>query len=152
MHKTEVKEVNIESPIKAVGKVFTGDYAKSPQFVMELQTLFKEQQIPFFENKVLGVYYDDPSKKMPEELKSFQGLFPSPEYTAQDTALEEISIEGKYICAKVSGNPPKSIYEGYDALFKFIEKNGVRLESTISYQVSSFENGIITTEIYLKII
>jgi len=152
MQKPEVREINIQSPIKAVGKIFTGDYAKSPEHIMELQAFFKETGIQFIENKVMGVYYDDPSRTNLRELTSFQGVFLTEKEIVRDVSVMEISLSGKYICTKVSGDPAKSIYEGYGAIFNYIEKNQVTLESTAGYQVATFENGTVTTEIYMKIV
>jgi hypothetical protein len=45
MEKSTVKTINISSDITVVGKTFMGDYAKSPQFVTEVQASTNNQQI-----------------------------------------------------------------------------------------------------------
>jgi hypothetical protein len=67
-----------------------------------------------------------------------------------DDPLIEMSISGSCLYIKVSGDPVKSIYEGYSAIFNYIRENNIVLKSTAGYQVSTFENGIITTEIYMQ--
>jgi hypothetical protein len=44
----------------------------------------------------------------------------------------------------------KSIYDGYGALFTHIQQNNIKLESPTGYQISTFENGTVITEIYMK--
>lgn len=150
MQKPEVTEINIQSPIRAFGKTFTGDYAQAPVWISELQSKLKEKNIPFLENRVMGIYFDNPMEKKPEELKSFHGIFLKTNDEVPENFLSEMTLSGRYLCTTVSGDPVKSIYEGYGALFNYIEKNGIVLESNTGYQVSSFENGLITTEIYMK--
>lgn len=152
MQDPEVKEISISTPIEAIGKIFTGDYAKSPQYITEVYDLLNQKGIPFIPNKIMGVYYDNPTERKPEDLKSFQGVFPIHENENHDDSFTKLSLKGKYLYIKVSGDPIKSIYAGYDALFNHIQHHHVNLESNTGYQVSTFENGIITTEIYLKII
>ena len=150
MQHPEVNEITVSVPIKSIGKVFTGDYAHSPKYITELETQFTGRSIPFIPNKVMGIYYDNPMEKKPEELKSFQGLFPLNESVPADETLTEMALSGTYLLTRVSGDPIKSIHEGYAALFDYIRKNNIVLDSNTGYQVSSFENGVITTEIYMK--
>jgi DNA gyrase inhibitor GyrI len=142
----------LSTPITAVGKVFIGDYAKSQQYVMELHDLLNQKSIPFITNKVMGVYYDNPQEKKPEDLKSFQGVFLNNPTQEVEPSLSKLSLKGNYLYTKVSGDPIKSIFDGYGALFKHIQENKVSLKSSTGYQVSTFENGAISTEIYMEII
>ena len=151
MQIPEVKVIDLETPVKSIGKIYTGDYSKSPQYIMEIQAAMKEKNIPFIENKVMGVYYDNPADKKPGELKSFQGVFLKEDIKYSGSSLTEIIISGKCVYTKVSGDPVRSLYEGYNAVFGFIQKNKIELKSSEGYQVSTFENGVITTEIYMRI-
>jgi hypothetical protein len=48
-----------------------------------------------------------------------------------------MTLSGRYLCTKVSGDPIKSIYEGtVSLLFSYIEKNGIVLE--LAYGLTSF--------------
>lgn len=154
MTNSEVKEIDLSTPISAVGRLFIGDYAKSQEYIMELHDLLNKKAIPFIPNKVMGVYYDNPQEKRPEELKSFHGVFLT-NSTGNDTiapSITNLSLRGRYLYIKVSGDPMKSIYEGYGALFNYIQNQKINLKSNTGYQVSTFENGVITTEIYMGLI
>jgi effector-binding domain-containing protein len=152
MQKPEVQEIDLLIPIKATGKTFIGDYAKAQQYIIELQAILNQKAVPFIPNRVMGIYYDNPQEKKSEELRSFHGLFLSRNNPSVGKALTEVSLSGKHLYIKVSGDPMKSIYEGYGALFEHMQKQGITLESNTGYQVSTFENGVITTEIYMKIL
>src|SRR5215831_15359675 len=152
MKKTEVQEVQLNAPIKAVGKIFTGDYAKSQEHILELINILNDKNIPFIANKIMGVYYDNPSEKQADELTSFQGIFLEGNQNLPDGSFVEVKLSGKHIYASVEGDPMKSIYEGYQALFNYIQKNNITLQSNAGYQVATFKNGTVTTEIYMKIV
>jgi DNA gyrase inhibitor GyrI len=152
MEKTIVKSINLNTPLTAVGKSFTGDYAKSPQFVKEVQEILSGTYTPFIQNKVLGVYYDNPEKTKSEELRCFQGVFLEDERDKFDPSLSKLTLSGNYLYTKVSGDPSKIIYEGYNAIFRHIQENGIALKSSAGYQVSTFENDVITIEIYMEVL
>lgn len=152
MEKVIVKNINLDSPLIAVGKSFTGDYAKSPQFVTEVQTILAKTYTPFIPNKVLGVYYDNPEKTKPEELKCFQGVFLEDDRDTFDPSLSKLTLNGSYLYTKVTGDPTKTIYEGYNAIFSHIQENGIALKSNAGFQLSTFENNTLTIEIYMEIV
>ncbi|MEQ8425380.1 MAG: hypothetical protein RIA63_11770, partial [Cyclobacteriaceae bacterium] len=89
--------------------------------------------------------------KKPETLRSFQGVFLSKPDQAADHSLIKLSLKGNYLYTQVSGDPLKSIFDGYGAMFKYIEQHKVKLKSNTGYQISTFENGIVTTEIYMEL-
>lgn len=154
MQTPEVKEIKPSTSITAVGKVFIGDYGKSQQYITEVQGLLNKKSIPFITNKVMGVYYENPQEKKPDELRSFQGVFLTNNSGIEniDFDLTKLSLHGKYIYIKVSGDPMQSIFDGYGALFNYIQNQKINLKSNIGYQISTFENGTITTEIYMEIL
>jgi DNA gyrase inhibitor GyrI len=152
MEKAVVKTINLNDPITAVGKTFNGDYAKSPEFVMEVQALLTKTSTPFIPNKALGVYYDNPEKTKAEELKCFQGVFLQNETEKIDPSLSKLSLKGNYLYTKVTGEPSKIVYEGYNAIFGHIEEHGIALKSHSGFQVSTFENNALTIEIYMEIL
>src|SRR6478672_8805946 len=103
MQDPEVKEIIVSPPIEAIGKIFIGDYAKSPQYVTELHDLLNNKSIPFILNKVMGVYYDNPSEKKSEDLRSFQGVFLIHENDYCDRSFTKVSLKGRYLYTKVGG-------------------------------------------------
>lgn len=152
MEKATVKTINLISPITAVGKIFTGDYARSPLFIMEVQSALAKASTPFIPNKALGVYYDNPEKTKTEELKCFQGVFLQSETGNIDPSLSKLSLKGSYLYTRVTGEPSKIVYEGYNAIFSHIQEHGIALKSNSGFQVSTFENNEITIEIYMEVL
>jgi effector-binding domain-containing protein len=152
METIKPHEINLPAPIKAYGKVFTGDYAKAVHYIREIQAALNKRSIPFIANKVMGVYYDNPEQTKAEDLRSFHGVFIVNNDREAEITLAPLEFSGKCLYIKVTGDPMRSIYEGYNVLFGYIKKNNVQLESNTGYQISSFEDGVIVTEIYMKII
>jgi len=149
MHK--VSTIQITKPLTILGKHFTGDYSKSPQFVTEVQNALQNENIAFTPYKVIGIYYDDPRETKPEELRSFHAVFPTDDENITKSNLESMSLEGKFLQVRVEGDPSKTIFEGYGSLFNYIAENNVKVKSNSGYQISSFENGMVTTEILMEI-
>lgn len=147
-----VQAINLPTPITVVGKYFTGDYAKSPQFITEIQEILSKSSTPFIPNKFLGVYYDNPEQTKTEDLKSFQGVFLEKENTKLDPSFSKLKIEGNFLYAKVTGDPSKIVYDGYNAIFNHIQENGIALKSNAGFQISTFENNMLTVEIYMQIV
>jgi DNA gyrase inhibitor GyrI len=144
--------IQLESPITAVGKTFVGDYSASPKYAMEVQKLLTEASIVFIPNKVIGVYYDNPENTPPENLTCFQGFVVPDENVFTRRELSKIALRGRFLHTKVSGDPAKIIYDGYNALFSHIQEKGIALKSNTGYQISTFENNMITIEIYMEIL
>ena len=151
MSKPEVQEVELIDPINVVGKHFKGDYAKSFEYITEVQNDLKNEGVGFIPNKVFGIYYDNPQDTKPEELRSFQAVFPENGFDETASSLTLIELTGKFLYTKVKGEPMKALMEGYGALFTYIQNQAVALKSNAGYQVSTFENGEMTTEIYMEI-
>jgi effector-binding domain-containing protein len=152
MENPQVKVVQIDTDIVAVGKCFVGDYAASPKHASEVQNILTAAAIPFIPNKVMGVYYDNPETTAVENLKCFQGFFLENQEQYIDSTLSRLALKGKYLYTKVTGDPGKIVFDGYNALFSHIQENGIALKSNAGYQVSTFENNIVTVEIYMEIL
>lgn len=152
MEKIPVRTVTLSSPIVAVGKMFTGDYVKSPQYVSEVQEILSATFTPFIPNKALGVYYDNPEKTKAEELKCFQGVFLQDNGDNFDPSLSKLTLKGNYLYTKVTGDPAKIVYEGYNAIFRHIQEHGIALKSHSGFQVSTFENNQLSIEFYMEIL
>ena len=151
MSLPEVKTIAITEPITILGRHFAGDYYHSQKYIMEVQDTLKRENIEFAPFKVFGIYYDNPGEKNDNELRSFHGLFPDTLSSSQKTSLETLELTGKFLQTKVKGDPSITIMEGYGALFSYLQQNAVKLSSQAGYQISTFENGEITTEILMKI-
>lgn len=151
MSKIEVKHIEVNEPITIVGKYFTGDYSKSIDHIGEVQKELARENSTFIPNKVFGIYYDNPQHIKPDELRSFQGVFPNGDFDEGATSLTVLSFHGQFLYTKVTGDPMKALMDGYGALFSHIQENGVRLKSNAGYQACTFNNGEITTEIYMEI-
>jgi DNA gyrase inhibitor GyrI len=151
MASIKVEEVNIKEPLVVVGKMFQGDYAKSQQYITEVQQLLVDAAVQFLPNKVMGVYYDNPNEKKAEELKSFQGLFVSAPNVNLPKGVQKLELKGDYIYVKATGDIMKAIHEGYGALFNYISENKITLKSPAGYQVSTFSNDTMVTEIYMEL-
>jgi DNA gyrase inhibitor GyrI len=146
-----VNVVHVEAAITAIGKTFVGDYSASPKYATEVQKLLRDASISFIPNKVLGVYYDNPENTPVENLTCFQGFVVHDENVAP-AGLSKLSLQGKYLHTKVSGDPAKIIFDGYNALFSYIQEKGIALKSSAGYQVATFENNVITIDIYMEIL
>jgi|GEM_PF-3968735 len=147
----EVKEVQIGEAITAVGKIFRGDYAKTQEYILEVKKELRERNIAVLPGKVMGVYYDNPQHTPADELASFQGVFLEDESADTGFLLHRLSLKGRYLFTKVSGDPTTSIMEGYSALFAYIRQHGAKPEMPAGFQISTMENGVISTEIYMKL-
>jgi DNA gyrase inhibitor GyrI len=151
MTKAIVEKINLAVPISAVGKSFTGDYAKSPQYITEVQAILAKTSTSFIPNKAFGIYYDNPEKTEADKLKCFQGVFLQNETDKFDPSLKKLTLIGSYLYTKVSGDSSKIVYEGYNALFSHIQEHGIALRSNSGFQISTFENNMLTIEIYMEI-
>ena len=151
MNPIKVEQISIMQPIKAVGKTFTGDYGKSPKFIEEVQNELNKESIRYFPNKVLGIYYDNPFEKKAEELRSFQAVILSEPQQVRNNELTVFELKGNYIYTKVVGDPGKALMDGYNALFAFLNQKALTLKSPAGYQISTFQDGVITTQIYLEL-
>lgn len=152
MEKPRVQVVHIETPIEAVGKLFIGDYAASPKYASEVQSILAAAALTFIPTKVLGVYYDNPENVPVDNLKCFQGFFIENKNDFIPPELSALTLKGKFLYTKVCGDPAKIIFDGYNAIFCHIQENGIALKSSSGYQVSTFENNVITVEIYMEIL
>jgi hypothetical protein len=152
METPTVNIINIETPITAVGKTFVGDYSASPTYAMEVQKLLADASISFIPNKVMGVYYDNPENTPVENLRCFQGfVVPDPNIFV-GAVLSKLVLRGKHLHTQVSGDPAKIIFDGYSALFGHIQEKGIALKSNAGYQISTFENNVVTIDIYMEIL
>ena len=151
MSNPQVTAIHLTEPITVVGKLFQGDYSKSQQFITEVITELTSASIPFIQGKVLGVYYDNPNEKNPEDLVSFQGVFAADPDIKLPNSLQALQLKGSYLYVKATGDIMTSIHEGYGALFSHISEHNVKLKSPAGYQVTTFENGTMTTEIYMAL-
>jgi DNA gyrase inhibitor GyrI len=151
MSKPEVQTVDLKNPIKVVGKHFKGDYNKSIQYIEEVQHDLKKRGIAFIQNKVFGIYYDNPQNTTTEELRSFQAVFPENDFDEMESSLTLVELKGKFLYTKVTGEPMDALMEGYGALFNHIQNQAVTLKSNTGYQISTFDNGSMTTEIYMEL-
>jgi DNA gyrase inhibitor GyrI len=147
-----VEKINLNVPITVVGKTFIGDYAKSPQFVTEVQETLAKTNTTFVPNKALGVYYDNPEKNKPENLRCFQGVFLQNETDDFDASLTKLTLKGNYLYTKKTGDPAKIVYEGYSEIFGYVHKHRFALKSHSAFQVSTFENNQLTIEFYMEIL
>ncbi|CAN5644561.1 hypothetical protein BH11BAC1_BH11BAC1_09710 [soil metagenome] len=151
MSTSQVTTINLHEQLKVIGKTFIGDYSKSSQYIMEIQKELSDAGIPFIQTKVMGVYYDNPNEKKAEELKSFQGVFVTDPNAKIPASLTQLSLKGNYLYVKATGEIMNAIYEGYGALFIYIAEKAITLKSPAGYQVSTFENDEMTTEIYMEL-
>ena len=143
--------VRIDRHIESVGKIFYGDYSNSPQWISKVQKELSLASISFLPDKVMGIYYDNPQEKSADQLKSFQGVFISDATARIPDSLYRVSLSGDYLYVRVSGDPIQSLFEGYRMLFEHVRAASTDLESTAGYQISTFDSGMVTTEIYMKL-
>ncbi len=151
MSNISVQQISIVNPIKAVGKTFTGDYSQSFAYIKEVQALLDALSVKWIPNKVLGIYYDHPAEKKPEDLRSFQGVFTEHDQSILTGTLSTLELKGSFLYTKVSGDPTQAIGDGYAALFEYIGQHSLQLRSNAGIQIVTFEKGIVQTEIYLEL-
>jgi hypothetical protein len=148
--KIDVQEIHLSEPITFVGKIFYGDYTKSHLYIQEVQAELDKHAIAWKKNSVFGIFYDDPREMQGSELKSFHGVFADSVPLLSATELTTITLSGKFVYAKAIGSID-SIYEAYQAIFDFLGDKNLQLKSSVGYQVSTFDQGVITTEIYMEL-
>lgn len=150
-HISAISSISIKEPILLLGKHFRGDYQNSQRYVTEVQNLLSAEEIEFVPFKVLGIFYDNPRDKNADELRSFHAVFAVDGNSAEKTSLERFILKGDFLSVKVVGDPSKAILEGYGSLFDYIGTKSIKLKSNAGFQISSFENGQITTEILMEL-
>lgn len=151
MKKDRVERVTVAPPIRVIGRHFFGDYSNSQGFIEEVQGLLTKEGIGFTPHKVFGIYYDNPQTTPPEELRCFQGVFPIGDLSDPEPPLEAFLLKGTFLHVRVQGDPMKSVFEGYSALFDHIKRNDVILRSNAGHQIAAFEDNIVTTDIYMEL-
>jgi hypothetical protein len=51
MQQPEVTMISLSDPITAIGKIYTGDYGKAQQYIMNVMELLAQKNISFIPNK-----------------------------------------------------------------------------------------------------
>ncbi|HEX8019472.1 GyrI-like domain-containing protein [Mucilaginibacter sp.] len=146
-----VQIITLNDPIKLVGKVFTGSYSDASLYVTAVQNELTAAQIPFIPYKICGIYYDDPQVTPAAEQRSFQGVVTEGNTDLSATLLTAIDIAGQFLYTKVTGDPMQSIMKGYGDLFAYIQAHQTKLKSNAGYQVLTFTEGQVITEIYMEL-
>ncbi|MFC0516778.1 hypothetical protein ACFFGT_21405 [Mucilaginibacter angelicae] len=146
-----VQVIALNDPIKLVGKVFTGSYAGASSYVTAVQNELTAAQIPFIPYKICGIYYDDPEVTPAAEQRSFQGVVTEGNADLSATSLTAIDMAGLFLYTKITGDPMQAIMKGYGDLFAYIQAHQAKLKSNAGYQILTFSEGLVTTEIYMEI-
>jgi len=146
-----VQIIAISNPIKLIGKVFTGSYSGASSYVTAVQNELTSAQIPFIPYKICGIYYDNPEVTPADEQRSFHGVVTEGNTDLSETSLTAIDMMGTFLYTKVTGDPMQAIMKGYGDLFAYIQAHQTKLKSNAGYQILTFSEGLITTEIYMEI-
>jgi len=146
-----VQIMTLNDPIKLVGKAFTGSYSDASLYVTAVQNELTAAQIPFIPYKISGIYYDDPQVTPAAEQRSFQGVVTEGNTDLSATSLTAIDIGGQFLYTKVTGDPMQSIMKGYGDLFAYIQAHQIQLKSNAGYQILTFTEGQVITEIYMEL-
>lgn len=147
----KVQVITVNNPIKLIGKVFTGSYAGASSYVTAVQNELTAAQIAFIPYKICGIYYDDPEVTPAAGQRSFQGVVSEGNVDLSATSLSAIDMAGTFLYTKVTGDPMQAIMEGYGDLFAYIQAHQTKLKSNAGYQILTFTEGQIITEIYMEI-
>jgi DNA gyrase inhibitor GyrI len=146
-----VQVIEVKNPIRVIGKIFTGSYAGASSYVTAVQNELTVAQIPFIPYKICGIYYDDPQATPAAGQRSFQGAVSEGNADLSATSLTAIDIAGLFLYTKVTGDPMQSIMKGYGDLFAYIKAHQTQLKSSAGYQILTFTEGQVITEIYMEI-
>jgi hypothetical protein len=146
-----VQIITIGDPIKLIGKVFTGSYSDASLYITAVQNELTSAEIPFIPYKICGIYYDDPEVTPAAEQRSFQGVVTEGNTDLSVTSLIAVDMAGTFLYTKVTGDPMQSIMKGYGDLFAYIQAHQTQLKSNAGYQVLTFTEGQVITEIYMEI-
>ena len=147
-----VGEIDMKGSPTALGKTFKGDYAKSSSYVMDVISELSRLGISSVPGQTLGIFYDDPSKKQPDQLMSFQGVFVAQPVKDVPPSFIQYSFRGRYVYVKNSGpDIMKIIFEAYSVLFGYIQANGVKLKSPSGYQVLTHTDNGFVAEILMEL-
>lgn len=146
-----VQIIEVKNPIRVIGKAFTGSYADASLYVTSVQNELASAGVPFIPYKICGIYYDDPQVIPAAEQRSFQGVVSEGNTDLSATSLTAIDIAGLFVYTKVTGDPMQSIMKGYSDLFAYIQAHQTQLKSTAGYQILTFAEGQVVTEIYMAI-
>ncbi|SEO85602.1 hypothetical protein SAMN05192574_114101 [Mucilaginibacter gossypiicola] len=147
-----VQLIALNNPIKLIGKVFTGNYAEASLYVTAVQNELTAAQIAFIPFKICGIYYDDPQVIPAAEQRSFQGVVSEGNVDLSSTSLSAIDMAGTFLYTKVTGDPMQAIMKGYGDLFAYIQTHQTQLKSNAGYQILTFAEGQVVTEIYMEIL
>lgn len=146
-----VQVIALNDPVKLIGKVFTGSYANALSYVTAVQNELTSAEIPFIPYKICGIYYDDPEVTPAAEQRSFQGVVTEGNDDLSGTSLTAMDMAGVFLYTKITGDPMQAIMKGYNDLFAYIQAHQTKLKSNAGYQVLTFSQGLITTELYMQI-
>jgi effector-binding domain-containing protein len=148
----KVKRITLEKQIVAVCKEFFGPYEKAPEYVTEMKNYLSRAGIPYKPHEVLGVYFDNPQEKKPEELRSFQGVVVEKEVEVKPPYFVYTMKKGtEYLYTKVKGNPMEVIPAGYMAIFNYMGLHKIKAGTSGGHQYVTMEEGMVAFEIFLEI-
>ncbi len=148
-----VGDIDMKGSPVAWGKTFKGDYAKSPSYIMEVMSELSQLGISSVPGQTLGIFYDDPSKKEPDKLMSFQGVFVEQPLKQLPASMIQFSFNGRYLYVKNSGaDVMKMIFEAYNRLFEYIKTNSANLKSPTGYQVLTNTPEGVIVEILMELV
>ena len=146
-----VERITLQQEIVSVCREFFGPYENVKEYVTEVESYLRKNNIPFPPYNVFGVYFDDPSQKKPEEMRSFQGVVVEKPVTVAAPYFIYRMKRGDYLHTKVGGNPAESIPGAYGALFQYMGTNKIMAGASGGHQHVTMENGQVMFEIYLEI-
>lgn len=146
-----VERIALQQEIVSICREFFGPYENVKEYVTEVESYLRTNNIPFLPYSVFGVYFDDPTQKKPGELRSFQGVVVEKPVAVATPYFIYRMKRGDYLYTKVGGNPAKSIPAAYGALFQYMTSNKIMAGATGGHQHVTMEHGQVTFEIYLEI-
>lgn len=148
----EVKKMNLDSDIITVCREFHGPFENSPQNTMEVAKYADSKGIQYEPFYVIGVYWGDPSKDKPEDLRSYHGVIVSKAPEVDGSYFVYTMKKGtEYLHTQVKGEGTEVIPAGYMAIFNYMGLNKIQAGSSGGHQLMKMVDGEMIFDIYLEI-
>jgi len=145
----EVERITLSKEIVAVCREFFGPYEQAPAYVTDVEKYLEAQKIPSLPFNAFGVYFDDPSQKRPEELRSYQGVLVEKEVEVKPPYFVYKMKQKEYL--HTTASPQEALPAGYLALFNYMGLHHIRAGSTGGHQHVTMKDGQVVFDIYLEI-
>lgn len=133
----DVKEITLTNSIHYIGNEFKGPYEKSSDYLEEVKTKLKSNQIRINEFEAVSIYLSDPSVDSPDQLRSFHGFVTTTKHEAKDYQTSQLK-PGSYIVAKTMDM--SEIWDLFGAVYQYAGQNKIQVQDFPPVMITSVED------------